>query len=913
MDSPFDSAGESNLIELLNKNNINDNFTDNSNVINPLQLMKISNKYYDTDKISGELHKPNMNYKLKVIHYNIHSLPDKFDQLKLFLTNSQIDPDIILLCETFLNERNQLLYELEDYQFISTNRKTKSCGGVGMYIKSGITFKLRPDLAPHIEGIFESIFIEILNPDLRYIVGEIYRPPNTNVQNAIDNYEATINMINQSKLQAIIGTDQNLCYMRINEHKKTQDLLNTFFENGYIPTIIKPTRITQNTATLIDNIYIKASKNTNITSGIITTDISDHLPILMCIQSSNSSKNTKQILQTRSLNDEKINKIREEIGKQNWYYLSQMETNEAHIKFNDEINSIIDKIAPEKTIKLNRKKTAREKWMTKGLLKSSLTKEKLYKKAIKKEKSHSLYCKYIKFRNKFNIIKRLIKARYYSDELEENKHDIKATWKIMKAAMNKLNNKSNTPHIIKHKGNTITEQKTIVNAFCDYFTNVGQEYANNIPKTNKLPKMYMKNKQMNTMYLNPTDPEEISNIINRLKPKNSSGHDNINSKLLKSLVSEIKLPVSILTNLSLSNGIFPDIYKLAEVVPIFKAKNKEEVTNYRPISLLPTLSKILEKVIHKRTYSYLQKNKILYNSQYGFRPKHSTNDAITELITDITENLEDKTNTITTFLDLSKAFDTIDHNILLNKLEHYGLRGKSQKWFKSYLTNRKQYVKINNHKSNTQNVSCGVPQGSVLGPLLFIIYTNDLPNSLTDSHAILFADDTTVYATSKTLDTLYHKTNKDLKSLDEWFKTNKLSLNIDKTNYMLFTNDKKTRTDITNYKIMIGDKEISQKTDVKFLGITIDEHLNWKKHITNTKNKISKTFYILKMVKNILPQKNLKTLYDTIIKPYLDYGIIFWGGTHESHLKNLIIMQKKLSDVSQALPTMNIPIPFSRT
>ncbi len=157
--------------------------------------------------------------------------------------------------------------------------------------------------------------------------------------------------------------------------------------------------------------------------------------------------------------------------------------------------------------------------------------------------------------------------------------------------MNKLNNKSKISQIIKYKGNTITEEKNIANTFCDFFTNVGQEYANNIPKTNKLPKMYMKNKQTNTTFLNPTDPEEISNIINRLKPKNSSGHDNINAKLLKSFVNEIKLPVSILTNLSLSNGIFPDIYKLAKVVPIFKAKDKEEVTNYRPISLLPTLLK----------------------------------------------------------------------------------------------------------------------------------------------------------------------------------------------------------------------------------------------------------------------------------------------------------------------------------
>ena len=309
---------------------------------------------------------------------------------------------------------------------------------------------------------------------------------------------------------------------------------------------------------------------------------------------------------------------------------------------------------------------------------------------------------------------------------------------------------------------------------------------------------------------------------------------------------------------------------------------------------VPTLSKILEKEIHKRTYNFLLKHKTLYESQYGFRAKHSTNDAITELITNITENFENKTSTLSVFLDLSKAFDTIDHNILLNKLNHYGIRGTALNWFRSYLTKRQQYVKINQCKSTKKQITCGVPQGSVLGPLLFIIYTNDLPNCLTYTHAILFADDTTIYTNSNNLKTLYDHINFDLNALDLWFKTNKLSLNVSKTNYMLFTNNSRSRTNLTASKIKIGNDDINQKNHVKFLGVIIDETLNWKQHILAAKNKISKTFYCLKMVKHILPQKTLKTLYQTLIQPHLDYGITFWGGAHNTNLNKLTVIQKKV-------------------
>ena len=454
--------------------------------------------------------------------------------------------------------------------------------------------------------------------------------------------------------------------------------------------------------------------------------------------------------------------------------------------------------------------------------------------------------------------------------------------------------KTQVPKSINYKNNNLANDKVITDAFCDFFSTIGSTYANKIPKTSKKPNDYMKVHSKNSIYLEPTDPEEIDKIVSNLKPKSSSGHDNFTSKLLKSLKTELKTPLSILANISINEGTYPETYKLAEVVPIYKSKSKDDVGNYRPISLLPTFSKILEKLLHKRIYKFLQKNNILYNSQYGFRAKHSTNDAITEFITDVTNNLEKKSNTLSIFLDLSKAFDTIDHNILLTKLNRYGIRGTPLKWFESYLTSRKQYVKINKSKSTINDIACGVPQDSVLGPLLFILYTNDLPNSLEHTHAILFADDTTIYLNSNNINSLYENVNKDLNSLYEWFNTNKLSLNISKTNYMLISNIKQAVVVHEKYRVKIGDENIEYKKSLKFLGLIIDENLNWHDHIHYTKNKISKITYSIKMIKHTLPLQNIKTLYETLVQPHMEYGITLWGGTHDTYVNQVIVQQKKL-------------------
>ena len=232
----------------------------------------------------------------------------------------------------------------------------------------------------------------------------------------------------------------------------------------------------------------------------------------------------------------------------------------------------------------------------------------------------------------------------------------------------------------------------------------------------------------------------------------------------------------------------------------------------------------MEKVVHKRLYDYLSKKKLLYPNQYGFRPRHSTINAVTEFSTDTIEAMANKSTNLAIFLDLSKAFDTISHSILIEKLRYYGIRGLPLKWFQSYLSNRKQFVRLNNIDSQKCDSNLyGVPQGSVLGPLLFILYTNDLHKALTHCKRIQFADDTTIYIIGNKIDSLFNNAQKDLTQLADWFKANKMALNINKTNYMLFKSNK--NMDITHFSLMIGNSKITQVNCTKFLGIMIDDKI----------------------------------------------------------------------------------------
>ena len=388
--------------------------------------------YYDVDDLKDITVPGGSEYR--VMHHNIQSLPSKFDDLKILLDSmSENDkkPDFILLCETFLTTRNEDMFKINGYNFVCRNR-SKPRGGVALYIKENIHFSERTDLSINIEGEFESIFIEAKSNKHRFIVGEIYRTPGTNTHMSIERYQQTLDKLDLEHCDIYLGTDQNFDYTKMNINRSTAELFETFYSRGYLPTITKPTRITKTTATLIDNIYIKCNKPHNIISGIINSQISDHLPVFVFAKTKVTIKPENSLkVKSRSITDSKIESMKTKLNEYEWNILSNMSVEEGYTHFIKTLTNFIDECAPEKEIIIKKNNIIRDKWMTPGLMKSARTRDLMYKKALKNKKVGTLWNKFIEYRNQFNRIKRIAKETYYKQLLEQYKNDIKKTWGVI--------------------------------------------------------------------------------------------------------------------------------------------------------------------------------------------------------------------------------------------------------------------------------------------------------------------------------------------------------------------------------------------------------------------------------------------------------------------------------------------------
>ena len=382
-----------------------------------------------------------------------------------------------------------------------------------------------------------------------------------------------------------------------------------------------------------------------------------------------------------------------------------------------------------------------------------------------------------------------------------------------------------------------------------------------------------------SLYFSPCTIQEVSAIIKELPPKRSSGADNISNLLLKELSPYISQPLSIVINASLTEGTFPNIMKLAEVVPLYKGKARKLETNYRPISLLTMMSKVMEKVVYKRVYDFLTSTGQICETQYGFRSKHSCDHAVAQMIGTILKNLENKKFTISVMLDLSKAFDTIEHSIMLQKLALYGVRGSCLDWFKSYLENRQMCVKCRVTStqeevlSDNYTVNYGTPQGSCLGPLIFLIFVNDMQLHLSDVESVQFADDTTILFGHRNINYLKYCVERELEVLSDWFRANKLTLNVDKSVFMVF--NQSGQCDIN--ELRLGDEIVKRVKSTRFLGLIVDEQLNWKGHLDRLKSKMKCGLGMLVRSNMHLTARAKKLLYYGQVHSHLCYGIGVWG------------------------------------
>ena len=387
--------------------------------------------------------------------------------------------------------------------------------------------------------------------------------------------------------------------------------------------------------------------------------------------------------------------------------------------------------------------------------------------------------------------------------------------------------------------------------------------------------------------------DEFEEAFKSLKRNKAAGFNELSSNIILDAYDSLKNILFHVCKVSIQQGIFSDSLKIAKVTPIFKSGDKDNVTNYRPISILPVFSKVLERIMYNRVYNQLDSKGVLYEKQFGFQRNNSTEHAILQLTRDITDSFEKGEYTRGVFIDLSKAFDTADHQILIKKLQYYGIDGTVLEWFRRYLSNRKQYISSQDVSKNCLDIICGVPQGSILGPLLFLIYVNDLFKASNHLIEVMFTDDTNLFISHKNIDSLFASTSKKLENASTWFKSNKLSLNVDKTKWLLFHPLSKSQSlPQTLPNLLIENMHIKREHITKFLGVFIDESLSWKQHIDIVSSKISKSIGILYKSRDVLSKQCLKQLYFSFIHNYVNYANIAWASTSKSKLERLYRCQK---------------------
>ena len=468
-----------------------------------------------------------------------------------------------------------------------------------------------------------------------------------------------------------------------------------------------------------------------------------------------------------------------------------------------------------------------------------------------------------------------------------------------------VNTKKNIKSSFIVDGTIIEERRAIANSFNKYFTTIASKLNECdtatgipiIPLTNYTD--YIKDSIDTSIHLADCTADEISDLINNLSSNKSS---DISITILKHCSNIISPILTIFFNTFLNSGIFPKILKIGIVSPVYKKGNPQLLENYRPISTLPIFSKLLEKIIYTRINEFLIKNKILYEKQFGFRKGHSTSHAINYSVKYISDKIEQKQHVIGIFLDLSKAFDTISHSKLLFKLQNYGIRGKCLELIKSYMTNRKQITKYDNVKSNTDDILYGVPQGSVLGPLLFLLYINDIINCTNKSEFVIFADDTNLFVAADSKLQVYSIANEVLKSVYQYMNANQLHINFDKCAHIYFrphlNNDERMSCARSQgfdqyLTLSVNGHKIKQVDKIKFLGVIIDENLAWDDHIKHLENKLLSTIVLIKRVKKFIPKSHYLEIYHSLFVSHLTYGISCWGGACPTKLLKIFSIHKR--------------------
>ena len=695
--------------------------------------------YIDIDCVPEFVKK--YNDKFTILNLNVQSLNAKYDSFRVFiqeLATADFHFSVISLQETWLSNKADINnFLLPDYNAIARNATCSSHSGLVTYVHK--KFRFAELNLYDTSNMWEGIFVEVSGGGLKKKLNlcNIYRPPrdrNADIQMFLEEIGPILNTLSQSQTEVIFSGDINIDLLKVDSRITYSAYLEMMYSLSFLPCITLPTRLSRRNATLIDHVFYKSGQSIVGQGGIFLSNISDHLmtftslnlnvnkslpPKLITIQESDvtSKNNFKRALENSNLYD-KLDLSPNVNPNANYEILKE------------NVTLLLDEHLPIKRVKFRKYKHKHQPWFTFGIIKSIKNRDRLYRKLKSLSPySNSYHRSKINLTTYNNILRKSMRAAkfsYYNNIFHKYKTDSKKTWSLINTLIGASKSKKSVASLFTINNQTITNEEIIAEHFNTFFSSIGSRQASKIQSVHASYKQYLISPANSIFTFTTVTDSELTEIINKFCPKSSTGNDNVSMKLLKECSLSLVPSLVLIINQSLASGICPDAIKIAKVIPLFKKGSMSLMDNYRPISLLPCFSKLFEKVVHIQLYEYFSHQKLLYSHQHGFRKQHSTESATLQFVDRVLSYLDNNKTPFSIFIDLSKAFDTLDHEILLDKLHYYGVKETPLKWFKSYFANRFQYVDYCGSFSSLTSSSIGVPQGSILGPLLFLIYVNDI-------------------------------------------------------------------------------------------------------------------------------------------------------------------------------------------